>query len=136
MQSKIVVCAIITKKDKYLLGQRPKNIGPYPNTWHLLGGGVNLGEETLIEALEREVYEESGLKIKNIIPLGFIEDREANKHGEITQYIFLRFMAKYKSGEIKANDDIYELKWFTKDELKKLLLPRPSISLFKELNLI
>ena len=71
------------------MGKPPKGVGPYPDTWHIPGGGVELGKESLIEALRREVKEETNIEITDIIPIGFSEDREPNKHGEMTHYIFL-----------------------------------------------
>ena len=136
MKSRLIVAAIIKKGDKYLLGMKPNNTPPYPNTWHLLGGGVNLEEENLEEAVRREVNEEGGIELGSLKRISFDEDQEPNKHGEITHYVFLVFEGEYKNGELKANDDIQELQWFSSEELKTIPLTRPSIKLFKELGLI
>lgn len=136
MKSRLIVSAIIKKEEKYLLGRKPKDTPPYPNTWHLLGGGVNLEEENIEEALRREVKEEAGIELGELKRISFDEDYEPNKHGEETHYIFLVFEGEYKSGELKAGDDIHELKWIPQHALKSLLLTRPSIKLFKELRII
>ena len=136
MNCRVIVTAIIEKNGKLLFGQKPKNIGPYPNTWHLLGGGLNLGEESLTDALKREVKEEAGIEIAAIERGSFDEDYEKNKNGEMTHYIFLVFKAKYKSGELKAADDITELRWIGKYKLKNIKMTRPSVKLFKELGYI
>lgn len=54
MNHRIIVSAIIEHNGKYLFGRKPKDIGPYPNTWRLLGGGVSIQEETLLDAIRRE----------------------------------------------------------------------------------
>lgn len=136
MNNRLIVSAIIKKDDKYLLGLKPDNVHPYPNTWHLLGGGVNLNEENLEEAIKREVKEEAGIEIGSLERVSFDEDYEPNKHGEKTHYVFLVFKGEYASGELKANDDIHKLKWFSQEELKEISLTRPSIKLFKELKII
>ena len=136
MKSRLIVAIIIKKGEKYLLGMKPNNTPPYPNTWHLLGGGVNLEEEKLEHAIRREVREEAGVELSDIKRVSFDEDYEPNKHGEMTHYIFLVYEGEYKSGELKASDDIHKLKWFSQTELKKIPLTRPSIKLFKELKLI
>lgn len=136
MKSRLIVAAIIKKGDKYLLGLKPNNIPPYPNTWHLLGGGVNLEEENLEEAIRREVREEASIELGVIKRVSFDEDYEPNKHGEKTHYVFLVYEGEYKSGELKADDDIHELKWFSPAEIKNISLTRPSIKLFKELEII
>jgi 8-oxo-dGTP diphosphatase len=136
MNSRLIVAAIITKNGKYLLGRKPKDKPPYPNTWHLLGGGVNLGEENLEDAIRREVREEAGIELGELVRVWFDDDQEPNKHGEMTQYVFMVFRAEVRSGEVHANDDIQELQWFTQEELKNLALPRTSIKLFRHLGLL
>ena len=42
MNCRVVVSAVIEKGSAVLLGRKPKDFGPYPNTWHLPGGGLNL----------------------------------------------------------------------------------------------
>lgn len=134
MNSRVTVSAIIRKGNKYLFGRRLKNIFPYANTWMILGGGVHLDDEKLEEGLRREIKEEAGIEITNIKRFSFDEDWEKNKKEELTHYLFLVFTADYKSGKEKAGDDIKELRWFSKEELKKVPLSRPTIKLFKERN--
>lgn len=136
MKSRVIAVGLIEKDDYILLGKKSGNIGPYPNTWHIPGGGIDLDEESLEEALKRELKEEAGIGIQNIEQIGFDEDNEPDKHGEMTHYVFLDFKAKWLSGEIKAGDDIKVLKWIKKDELKSLNLNKPTQKLFKKLNLI
>lgn len=133
MKSRVIVVGLIEKDDKVLLGKKPENVGPYPNTWHIPGGGIDLGEETIEEALRRELREEAGIEISDIEPLGFDEDHEPNKHGEMMHYIFLDFKAHYASGEVKAGDDINHLQWIEKSKLKSLNLNKPTRKLLKKL---
>lgn len=136
MKARLIVAAVIKKGDEFLFGKKQDSIGPYPNTWHLLGGGVNLEEENLTDAIKREVKEEAGIEITDLKKLSFDEDLEPDKKGEETRYVFLVFDANYKSGELKADDDIKELKWIHKSEIKNIPLARPSQKLFKELNIV
>lgn len=136
MKARVIVVGLIEKEGKFLLGKKSKDVGPYPNTWHIPGGGVNLEEESLENALRREIMEEASIEIEEIRRIGFDEDDEPDKHGEMTHYIFLAFRAKYKSGEVKPGDDMDELSWIDRDELKNLNLNKPSKKLLKSLNLI
>ena len=136
MKSRVIVTAIIENKNMFLFGLKPQNIGPYPNTWHLLGGGVKLEQEKLEDALKREIQEEAGIEIDNIKRVSFNEDYEPDKKGELTHYVFLVYWVTSKSNKIKANDDIVKLQWFSKKELKTMPLTRSSVKLFKELKLI
>lgn len=132
MKSRVVVTAFIEKDGKVLLGQKKSGVGPYPDTWHLPGGGANLGEESIDEAIIREVKEETGLEIVDLERVAFDEDSEPDKYGERTHYIFLVYKATAKSFAVTAADDIVELKWFDKSELPDLPLPRPLMKQMKE----
>ena len=60
-----VACILHTKDLRILMNLRDnkKNIF-YSNHWGLFGGGVEKGE-TYLQALKREIYEETNLKINN-----------------------------------------------------------------------
>ncbi len=135
MKTRVIVSAIIERDGKLLFGRKEQDRGPYPNTWHILGGGVNIGEP-LTDTLKREILEEAGIEVTDIEPISFDDDIEPDKHGEKTHYIFLIFKAKYLSGEPEPGDDIAELKWVEKTDLSSIELPRPSIKLFKKLDFI
>ncbi len=136
MKTRVIVAAVIQKGNAFLFGRKEKNIGPYPNTWHLIGGGVHLEEETLEQAIKREVKEEAGITIKNIKQFSFDEGDEPNKHGELTHYIFLVFLTDYHSGKETPGDDIKELHWFSQEEIKKISLPIPTQKVFSLLKLL
>ena len=136
MKSRLIVVCLIEKDSKFLLGKKPKNTGPYPNLWHTPGGGVNLDEESIEDALRREMKEETGIEITDIREVGFDEDYETNKHGELTHYVFLDFKVNYLSGDINAGDDIKHLRWVKKEDLKNLNLNKPTKKLLKKLNII
>lgn len=135
MKTRLIVSAVIEKDGLLLFGQKKAGIGPYPNTWHLIGGGVN-DNESLIDAVKREIKEEAGIEAEIGKPLGFDEDFEPNKHNEMTHFIFLVFKAKYISGEIKPDDDMEKLKWISKDKLSQIELNRPARKLFKGMGYI
>ncbi|MDA3814767.1 MAG: NUDIX domain-containing protein [Patescibacteria group bacterium] len=135
MKTRIIVCAS-SKKDNYLLfGQKKPGVGPYPDIWHLLGGGVK-EDEILTDAIKREIREESNIEIEVEKSLGFDEDYEPDKNNEMTHYIFLTFLTKYVSGETRAGDDIEKIKWIEKENISQIKLSRPAEKLFKELKYI
>ena len=129
----MVVTVVIHKGDSILLGQKPAGRGPYPDTWHLPGGGVNLGAETPDQAVVREIHEETGLTVKNLNKVKWDTDVEPNKHGIETDYIFLIYDCDYESGEIRPADDLQHLEWVPVRELHKKTLNRPSVKYFKAL---
>jgi len=133
MKSRIVTGVLIEKNGAYLFGRKNPNIGPYPNTWVMIGGGIRLESESIEQGLRREVKEECNIEIIEINKLSFDEDQEPDKDGIMTHYIFLVFTAKYSSGNIKPGDDIVELKWINKKDFSQYPLPRPTVKLFKEI---
>ncbi|MGB3073611.1 MAG: NUDIX domain-containing protein [Candidatus Moraniibacteriota bacterium] len=136
MESRVIVTAIVEKDGKYLFGQKPRDIGPYPNTWHLLGGGVKLGEESCEEALRREIREEAGIELAEVRRVSFDEDYEPNKHGVMTHYVFLVYWARCVSETTRAADDITEIRWIDRGDLGTYLFTRPSTKLFHELGIL
>jgi 8-oxo-dGTP diphosphatase len=132
MKSRIVVSAVIKKGDYFLFGKKAKDVGPYPNKWLILGGGLNAESEAIEEGLRREIREEGGIEITNIRHIGFGEDY-AIKEGEKTHFIFLNFIVDHMSGEPRPGDDIAEIKWVHKSKMKELDLCEPSVGLFKRL---
>ena len=136
MNWRLVVVAVIEKGDYVLFGEKPAGKGPYPDTIHIPGGGMDPEKESIEEAVRREVLEETGLEITDLKKLDFDEDYEPNKHKEMTHYIYLTFTAKYKSGVLTAKDDIARLMWVKKSDIKKLKLNRASVKTFKKLDYI
>src|SRR5581483_2719727 len=133
MKARVVVTTIIEKDNKILLGKKAKDVGPYPNAWHLPGGGVDLENESLEDAVRREIKEETGLDVAHMERVNFDEDYEPDKKGVKTHYVFLVYKVTPTTMDAHAADDIVEIKWFDKSELKNITLTRPSVKLFKEL---
>lgn len=152
MNNRIIVCGIIRRDKEILLGKKEKGKPPYPNVWHILGGGVKdqkLAEELLSlkkfndpyfhDELKREIKEEANIIIKNIINLcpkyRFYprEDVTKNKDSILTHYIFLEYFCEYDSGIPKPGDDISELKWIKISDLKSISLTPPSKTMYKEI---
>lgn len=77
------------------------------------GGGIDEGE-LIEEALQREVIEEAGYTIKNIIPLGYThETRHKYKQFNVS-YAFIARADEYVGNNLMDDEkeDGFELKWF------------------------
>jgi len=113
--------AIITNsKKQVLLAKRTKNHVTYPNYWNLPGGIIEFGEE-VEHALKREVKEEIGVDIK----IGkFIGHYYRTLPNPLSPWhtMSLPFHCKILRGTPKPKDETTEVKWFTKNQIKKMKL--------------
>lgn len=134
MKTRICAVALIEKDGKFLMGKKLKDVGPYPNTWNLPGGGVE-ENESLEDAIKREVMEETGLEVTRVENVGYLEDEEPNKHGEMTHYEFHIFKVSV-SGDENVTDEFPELIWVDKTKLNEVPLARPTIEFFKQKGLL
>ncbi len=98
--------AVVIHNDQVLLVKRAK--APKKGLWCIPGGKIKLGE-TLQQAAEREIKEETGVIIKAGAPL-YVFDLiiDAEYH-----YIIIDLLAEYISGTPKAGDDASDAKWFS-----------------------
>jgi 8-oxo-dGTP pyrophosphatase MutT (NUDIX family) len=126
---RVAVTAIIYNDEgKYLVTKRSPTKKRFPNKWTVPGGGlqtddyVNAPVSTkagqwyyaIEKALRREVIEEVNLEIDRpqyLLDLAFIG-------GDGTPCIVLSYYARYKSGEVKLDEDSVDYKWVTLEEAK------------------
>lgn len=93
----------------------------YPSGWYsVLAGFVEPGED-LETCVAREIFEEVGIRVKNIQYFG-------SQPWPFPHSLMLGFTADYESGELKLQEDeIEDAKWFSPKEMPRIP-PRMSIS--------
>lgn len=104
------------RQGRYLLLKRSQKRYPeIKNLWDILGGRIIPGT-SLFENLQREVFEESRLKILGKPSLIGAQDiiRKKEKH-----IVRLTYVAR-TSGEPTLDGDHTDFKWLTIPEMKKL----------------
>lgn len=111
----VVIDAIITKDESILMVKRAKNL-IQGEKWGLIGGFVERNE-TVEQALKREVFEETGYKLKTINFFTIIDI--PNRKNENRQNI--AFVYVCKSGEKMGEPDkeSTQQKWFNLENLPK-----------------
>ncbi len=122
------IIVAVTKGDKILLAH---NSNFKNGVYSLIAGFVEAGED-LQSTVKREVFEEVGIKIKNIKPF-------MSSPWPFPNSLMLGFFAEYESGEIKVDgNEIEHADWFTKDSFpnlpKKFSLARKIIDEFIKRN--
>ncbi|HIJ66087.1 MAG TPA: NUDIX hydrolase [Candidatus Hydrogenedentes bacterium] len=118
---RVRIAAIIVRRDALLLVRHVKEGKTY---WLLPGGGVHFGE-TLCEALEREVREETGLEIR---PGALVFANDSIPPQKERHVLNLYFTAAISGGELVLGEDVRlaELRFVPIDELSSLAF-RPDI---------
>jgi ADP-ribose pyrophosphatase len=126
------VGAIVIKDNKTLLIKR--GAAPGKGLWAIPGGSVELGE-TLQEAAEREIMEETGLVIRAGKPVYAFDFIERDDAGRIRfHFAIVDIMADYVSGTLNAADDALEARWVSHEELMNLLITPSTSKLLKEMD--
>jgi 8-oxo-dGTP diphosphatase len=114
----LAVSAAIFRDGKVLLVRRAGQ--PSMGLWTLPGGRVEVGE-TLVDAVQREVMEETTLTIAVIGLAGYREVILTEAVGDRGRhFVILPFAARYVAGDITLNDELGDARWVTIDEIGDL----------------
>ena len=104
--------AIVIHNEHVLLVKRAKP--PKQGLWCIPGGKIRFGE-TLEQAAEREIKEETGVLIKAGEPYYVFDLIEK----EDFHYIIVDLLAEYISGTPNAADDAMDAKWFALTDINR-----------------
>ena len=110
------VGALVESEFGILLVKRAKP--PSQGLWAIPGGKVKWGE-TLQQAAEREIFEETNVIIKAGAPVYVFELIEQGADSIDYHYVVIDLIADYVSGQPKAQDDANDAAWFDIDNLDK-----------------
>lgn len=114
-QPVVGVGAVVWRGEQVLLIKRGKP--PRQNTWSLPGGRQELGE-TVAEAAQREVREETGLDVLVRDVVAVVDSIHHDDEGHIQfHYTLIDVLAEWQGGEAIAADDAAAVAWTTLDEL-------------------
>ena len=115
--------AIITWDGKLLLERRRDS-----NTWGLVGGGVKK-QETGLEAIVREVYEELGLRIpkerfRKLAVYGEPGRIAAYRDGSVWRMVIVVYgLTLTQQPQLRISAESRELRFFTKEEIAQIEIP-------------
>jgi 8-oxo-dGTP diphosphatase len=109
--NRATICYLINDKDEILLQHKSRGFGQ--GKWNGPGGKIELGE-TPEQAVKREVWEETGLKVLSLEHQGELEFIFPHKR-EDDFYCYVFISREYK-GEPEDKGE-GELKWFSKERI-------------------
>jgi 8-oxo-dGTP diphosphatase len=110
----LTVDGVLIQNQSVLLIQRKH--APFQGAWALPGGFVEYEEKTE-DAMIREMFEETGLKIKIHGLLGVYSDPHRDPRGHTVTVVYL---VEAVGGTLNAGDDASSAKFFKANELPEL----------------
>ncbi|HEY1475212.1 MAG TPA: NUDIX hydrolase [Pseudolabrys sp.] len=114
----LAVSAAIIRDGKVLVVRRARN--PALGIYTLPGGGVETGE-TLMQAVSREVREETSLAIEPVALAGHREAIVRDAQGRVERhFVILCFASRWLAGETVLNEELDDARWLDPAELSGL----------------
>jgi ADP-ribose pyrophosphatase len=127
---RVAVGAIVFKEGRILLVQRGKP--PAEGCWAIPGGSVEIGE-TLQQAAQREIREETGVSIQAREPVFTFDIIERDEDGLVRfHYVVVDLMADYVEGTLRPAGDAIHARWVSSAELPRLTVSRATLDLLRE----
>lgn len=106
---------IENEKNEILLVKR--RVNPRAGTWDLPGGFLKSGEN-FFDSVKREIREELHVEIEIAGIVGIYEDSYLFQE-ILNPTLMITTAAKIISGKLKADDDVSDYKYFSKEEVLK-----------------
>lgn len=128
---RLAVGGVVIHQNRVLLVLRAK--APSKGLWAIPGGAVHLGE-TMTVAAEREVWEETGLRVKAGAVVHAFDAIHYDDTGQLQfHYVIIDLMAQlvHPAQVITPGDDALDAAWFAATELADLPLSPPTRDLLQ-----
>ena len=128
------VVAVVVREGKMLMVRRAKE--PSKGKWSIPGGAVELGE-TLYIAAERETLEETSITVKAERVLDSEDIIIRDENGRVKyHFVDVSVLARYVSGEPKAQSDAGECRWVALEDIAKMDIPASLRDMLKKNGII
>ncbi len=122
--------ALIFRRDSILLVERGRD--PLKGYWSLPGGLVETGER-LEAAVVREIFEETGLRIKPSSLFEMFERIMPDASGRIEyHYVLADFVCTVVGGDLRAGDDVSRAEWVRRSNLKDYQLTEGTLAVIEK----
>jgi len=104
---------------------------PLKGYWSLPGGLVEPGER-LEAAIERELLEETGLRVKCIRQFEIFERIMRDSRGRPEyHYVLVDYLCKVVGGELLAGDDVAVVRWIPRSALPGLKMTEGTLDVIE-----
>ena len=124
------VGVIVFRDQEVLLVKRNKE--PNKGQWSIPGGRQIIGE-TAEEAAQRELLEETGVKVDQLLLVDVVDTIIPDVEGKIKyHYTLVDYMGQWLSGEPRPGDDAQEVRWVCLNELSLFSLMEKTIKIIQK----
>ena len=108
------ILSFVVNKDNKILLLLGSDDDPqyYESFWYVVTGGIEDIDNTLIDTVKREVLEETGLVVNNVISLDWILNYESLGE-ECIEYVFISYVDE---NVVKLNEESIDYCWCSLDE--------------------
>lgn len=131
---RVGVGAVVLREGRVLLVRR--GVAPASGLWAIPGGALELGE-TLREAAEREILEETGITIRAGEPIFTCDVCQRDDDGRVRfHYVIVDLAADYVSGEVLGADDALEARWVAPGEIENLPATKTTVKLLRHIGFL
>ncbi len=126
---RVAVGAVVIRDNRVLLVKRRDP--PNESQWAIPGGSVKLGE-TLQEAAERELREETGVCVRAGKPIYVFDVIQKDARGRPKyHYVIADLWSEYVSGHPTPRDDALEARWLSPADIDSLPVNATTLDLLK-----
>jgi ADP-ribose pyrophosphatase YjhB (NUDIX family) len=124
------VGAVVLDRDRVLLALRDKQ--PMEGWWSLPGGLVEAGE-SLVDAVRREMREETGLEVRPLAVVEVFERIQRDAKGRVEyHYVLIDFLCRVASGKPTAASDARAVQWARRRDIPKLRITEGTLPVIKK----
>ena len=121
------VGVIVFRDQEVLLIKRNKE--PNKGQWSIPGGKQIIGE-TVADAAKRELLEETGVKVDQLLLVDVVDTIIPDVEGKIKyHYTLVDYMGQWLSGETRPGDDAKEVMWVCLSEIDSFSLLNKTINI-------
>lgn len=110
--------AVVIHESRVLLIRRGHE--PMKGQWLLPGGALEVGE-TLLEGVQREVKEETGLEVLPVALIEVVDRISRDIEGRVQfHYVLMDYLCRVTGGELCCATDAVDVRWASRDELNEV----------------